>query len=254
MVQVLIERGADVNWIGSDTGYTAHIAAAISATSNDHYIIDELLNAGADINMESAGRTAVYMAAVYGKKRVVTKLISLGADLDRQAWNEGMTAVMIAIQDGYYDVAVTLIDANANIQLTNDQGLTALHMAAKHNQHDIAQLLLEKGADPNQKDYSGRTPRNIAEENRVSNEELDRYSFVGAAPSFEEPAPLYPFPKEPVGPVFPDDPVFADYQPIAQIAPIEKETSTVVTSEYAVYMLSGGVILSMATSIFFILT
>lgn len=55
-----------------------------------------------------------------------------------------------------------LLEAKADIQLTDSKGRTALHDAAEGNHKAICQLLLAAGADPNEPDLSGMTALHVA--------------------------------------------------------------------------------------------
>jgi len=219
-VNLLISQGAAVNWQG--IGFTAlHAAAA----GNHLRVMNILFEAGANPNLESNGRTPLYIAAEKGNADVVNSLIAQGADLNMQTWNGDKTALMIAIEEGYPYIAEALIFANADLELVSEYGLTALHFAAKYNQPDIAQFLLVRGANPNQQDDDGKTPRDIAVDQGIT-QYLDSFSVLGSQP-----------------------------QPVeAHVRDIEKETPEgEFTSDYsAAFMMGGGVIISMATSLFFV--
>lgn len=61
--------------------------------------------------------------------------------------NQGRTALQVASHLGHMEVVKILIQANANIDLKDDEGDSALHYAAYGNQGAIIRLLLAKGAN-----------------------------------------------------------------------------------------------------------
>ncbi|XP_018082254.1 MIB E3 ubiquitin protein ligase 2 S homeolog isoform X2 [Xenopus laevis] len=61
--------------------------------------------------------------------------------------NQGRTALQVASHLGYMEVVKVLLQANANIDLRDDEGDTALHYAAYGNQAGVVRVLLSKGAN-----------------------------------------------------------------------------------------------------------
>jgi ankyrin repeat protein len=75
----------------------------------------------------------------------------------------GLTALMLACQNGHRDVAELLLDRGAEVGQASQDGLTALMMWACTNGHrDVAELLLDRGAGASKarwKDGSDICPR-----------------------------------------------------------------------------------------------
>ena len=85
-----------------------------------------------------------------------------GADLNK-ASGDGSTAMLVAIQNGHYDVARYLVEKGADINKANEKGWTPLYLAVKHrnletgtipvpNQNqstDFIKLLLDRDVDVN---------------------------------------------------------------------------------------------------------
>jgi uncharacterized protein len=70
----------------------------------------------------------------------------------------GTTPLMFAANLGYTEIARSLLDAGANINLPRKRyKLTALMLAASANQVDIVQLLVTRGADVNAINEDGST-------------------------------------------------------------------------------------------------
>ncbi|XP_069097143.1 E3 ubiquitin-protein ligase MIB2 isoform X5 [Pleurodeles waltl] len=60
--------------------------------------------------------------------------------------NQGRTALQVASHLGCFEVVQVLLQAQANIDLKDDEGDAALHYAAFGNQPQVAELLVSKGA------------------------------------------------------------------------------------------------------------
>ncbi len=120
IVKLLINVGADVNTQGS-MGETALIAAA-----NEGYleITELLINAGKNINFQDYYGFTALMAAVWeGQTETVELLIEADANVNLQTnvtysdeevyLPSGSTALYIAYDEGYYNIAHILIEAGA---------------------------------------------------------------------------------------------------------------------------------------------
>ena len=62
---------------------------------------------------------------------------------------------MYAARQGSLEAARTLVDAGADLTLTDPESTTALLLAIINGHYDTAAMLVEKGADPNFADASG---------------------------------------------------------------------------------------------------
>jgi ankyrin repeat protein len=139
IVRLLIEHGANVNAKGAPYGETALVWAA----EENHSEAEQVLIAhGADVNV----RTNALERAKdrFGLEGVLTIL-------PHGSW----TPLMYAARQGSLDAARTLVDAGANLNLTDPDSTTALMIAIINGHFDTAAMLTEKGADPNITDTSG---------------------------------------------------------------------------------------------------
>jgi len=150
---------------------TGHIDAA-----------EVLINAGADVNAKEhwAGQTALMWAGAQLQPQMVKLLLANGAEVDARStvreWTRkvsseprpkelaqgGLTPLMFAARTGCIECAQLLLDAGADINLTDPYGVTPLVVATLNLQNDFAAYLVEKGADINQWDLYGRTPLYVA--------------------------------------------------------------------------------------------
>jgi len=69
----------------------------------------------------------------------------------------GLTALLYAAREGCYDCVEALLAAGADSNVPTPEGVTALMMALDNDQTSVAKLLLDRGANPNLWDWWGRT-------------------------------------------------------------------------------------------------
>jgi ankyrin repeat protein len=119
------------------------------------------LEKGADPNAESSpGRPALYLAARRGNAEAVRLLIDAGADLEAETAESSILAG--AAFEGHREVVEILLNAGTDINTTGaafGRGGSALYSAVVNLQPEVAKLLIERGADVNQPDLEfGETP------------------------------------------------------------------------------------------------
>ena len=90
---------------------------------------------------------------------IVKQHIEAGTDINMKDQMSGATPLISAATFGKTAIAKALIDANADLSITNNDGATALHVAAFFCQVEIVQLLIDAKADKTLKNNFGATPR-----------------------------------------------------------------------------------------------
>lgn len=174
VIEALLQAGAQVDAPGAD-GQTALM---VVARTGNTAAAEVLLARGANANAREAWReqTALMWAAAQHQPAIVKLLIEHGAEVDarstvndwpRQVSGEprrmyrpfgGLTPLLFAAREGCVECARALVDAGANVNLTDPKGVTPLFLAIDNFHFDTAKLLLEEGANPNKWDWWGRTP------------------------------------------------------------------------------------------------
>jgi ankyrin repeat protein len=96
----------------------------------------------------SKGKTALILAAEYGKIDIVNMLLEKGADINKTD-AKGKNALMFASSEGHLDVVKLLLTKNININKQTNDNKTALMMACEAGHIDVVKFLIENGADIN---------------------------------------------------------------------------------------------------------
>ena len=102
--------------------------------------------------------TPLIFAAYHGRNELVRHLIAKGAPVDMPCGRHRGTALVVAVDQAYYEIAEMLLDAGANPNAVNTEGRSALHIAAQSRQKKTVRFLLSRGADPELQDGKGKTP------------------------------------------------------------------------------------------------
>ena len=148
IVQMLIDAGADVNAVEKQHNQTPLMYAA-AADSNGGAMVKLLLAKGADVKPRSLSYD--WPSHISEEPRVQYRPFG------------GLTALLYAARDGCYDCVEALIAKGADVNVpTLVEGVTPLMIALDNDNNDIAKLLLDHGANPHVWDWYGRTALYIA--------------------------------------------------------------------------------------------
>ncbi|MES2624687.1 MAG: ankyrin repeat domain-containing protein [Pseudomonadota bacterium] len=182
-VETLLDAGAEV-----DARETWHGQTALMwATAQQHpQLIPLFVKHGADVNAISnvevwerqiteeprdkwlppGGMSPLQFAAREGCVACIEPLLEARANIDA-ATQKGITSLLLAIINGHYDVAWTLIEAGANVNINDDTNRSPLYAAVDfnimpesnrpapdvfgntHTAFELIDLLITKGADVN---------------------------------------------------------------------------------------------------------
>lgn len=163
-LDMLLDAGATVD--GVCTTSSRSLTPLIVAASRGHMpSVDRLLRAGAnvDVALPESGWTATHFASFRGHTDVIRRFIRAGANLCVHATSgDGAVPLMLAVREGYNDVATCLLEAGAHVDAQRRDGETALFEAVRMNLHDSVVTLLGWGASVNVRDRRGWTALHVA--------------------------------------------------------------------------------------------
>jgi ankyrin repeat protein len=149
-VYLILNAGGEVDELDT-TGQTPLMSAALAGQEET---LNQLLARGADaMARDDRGMLALHAAAYSGDAGIVSILLGNGpfpaADLStiNDADNElGVTPLIVAAEENWGDVVAYLINAGADLEITDHRGHTALARAAYHGHDEIIAMLLQAGA------------------------------------------------------------------------------------------------------------
>lgn len=138
IVKLLLQKG--IEEINIDRNGNLPFQRACSVGNME--IVKLLVNHGADVNYvnKENGVTPLICACSDGKTDVISLLIGLGANVNAVD-KCGMTALKSAVMESHLEAVRILIDAKADIDLTGKW--TAIMLAAVYEKFDIFMLLLD---------------------------------------------------------------------------------------------------------------
>ena len=101
----------------------------------------------------------IHTAVLSGNLEVVKQHIEAGTDINEKEAMSGSTPLITAASFDKPEIVKALIDAKANLSLTNNDGSTALHSAAFFGRIEIVQMLIDANADKTIRNNFGATAR-----------------------------------------------------------------------------------------------
>jgi ankyrin repeat protein len=144
-VRALLRKGADVNGAQGDGSTALHWAAANANRKLADFLIASKANVSAQTRL--AGITPLFVAAKNGAAGVAEDLLKAGADVNL-ANAAGTTPLMMAASAGDPATIGTMIDHGAKVNaVESTHGQTALMFAAALNRSEAVTLLMKNGAD-----------------------------------------------------------------------------------------------------------
>lgn len=160
-VQALLMNGADIHHTDTDHPPLLHTATYYENPE----LVKLLLEAGANINILTAGFTALDIALRNGHLETARVLLAAGtADIYGYTTNKDTSLLYVAAQQNCIETIQTLLRIGTEDINKTSNGMTALYTAAQIGHPSIVRVLLEAGADVNKPTTEGFTPLYIAEQ------------------------------------------------------------------------------------------
>lgn len=145
VVQMLLDKGADVNTQGGFLGNALQAAARVGYQN----VVQTLLDQGAVVNAQGGYcGNALQAAAEGGDEEIVQMLLDQGADVNAQGGYFG-NALQAAADQGYEKVVQVLLDNGADVNAQGGNDRSALYAACYSGREEVVQMLLDNGADVN---------------------------------------------------------------------------------------------------------
>ncbi len=142
-LRALLDAGADVDVQTAD-GSTALLWASYR---DDFESVELLIRAGADVNIANdLGATPIWAASRNGSAAVADELLAAGADPDAPLLL-GETPLITASRSGNPEVVRMLLEKGADVNAHGARGQTPLMFAAAQRHPDVVKVLIEHGAD-----------------------------------------------------------------------------------------------------------
>jgi ankyrin repeat protein len=147
IVEMLIKAGANVNVVEKFHNQTPLMYAA-AASKNAGEMVKLLL--AKDANPKPRALFNDWPSQISSEPRAQYRPVG------------GLTALMYAARSGCYDCMDSFIKAGVDVNLPTPEGVTPLMLALDNEHNEVAKLLLDHGANPSVWDWWGRTALYIA--------------------------------------------------------------------------------------------
>jgi ankyrin repeat protein len=123
-------------------------------------VVAELITAGANVNISGVnGETALYIAAEEGFVEIARLLLAAGACVNPVG--DDSVSLWAACGHGHLDIVNMFLDAKAYIHISEVRGCSSICFASTGGYTEIVQTLLAAGCDANESLDSGETVRVI---------------------------------------------------------------------------------------------
>jgi ankyrin repeat protein len=147
IVEMLVKAGAKVNTVEKFQNQTPLMWAA-TAPKNAGEMTKLLLSKGA--NVKPRALYSDWPNQISSEPRGQYRPVG------------GLTALLYASRNGCYDCVEALIGSGADVNVPTPEGVTPLMVALDNDYNGVANLLLDRGANPHVSDWWGRTALFIA--------------------------------------------------------------------------------------------
>ncbi|KAM0796953.1 ankyrin repeat-containing domain protein [Usnea florida] len=167
-VELLIQRGLDLNISAKANAYTLHYGTMLQAASSvgNINIVECLFKAGADVNIvHGVHSTALRAAVLGGHEDLVGILIARGADVNLRSKDEDDSVLHLALKSGNPTILKALLAAGAETNIKPFDEEHILITACKIGDAALVETLLGSGVNVNVSEArSGRRSKIVTEE------------------------------------------------------------------------------------------
>ncbi|XP_064098200.1 serine/threonine-protein phosphatase 6 regulatory ankyrin repeat subunit A-like [Macrobrachium nipponense] len=133
----------------------------VASKSDNHRLLEQLIEAGADVNRTSAAGKTALMYSATGSESGADLLIDAGVDINAKD-DAGDFALLLACKSGRSESQSLFVDhlleKGVDVNAASATGNTALHEAARNALPYVCRRLVESGASVYAVDYQGYTP------------------------------------------------------------------------------------------------
>lgn len=161
-VERLIEADPNIEQTINDKNNQGETALHATATGGDHYIVQSLLDHGADPKLsDKQGRTPLMRAALMGNLDAVQVFVAHDEDNIFDAGSTGMLPIHCACLISHLALVeqfIELDEEGKTLTVRDNEGTTAFLAAATPPINtEVLEFLLESGSDVNEKNNAGET-------------------------------------------------------------------------------------------------
>ncbi len=137
--------------------FMCETALHVACHVGDANIVDYLLQAGADLNVQNTAskETPLHLACQEGHIKVIQLLIDRHADINAFMLHRS-TPLRVACVKGHTEVVHMLLKHGGNVNTPDRTGRTPLITAVEQGHHEMVCLLLDANCDKDAKDTLGR--------------------------------------------------------------------------------------------------
>ncbi|MDO8952783.1 MAG: ankyrin repeat domain-containing protein, partial [Draconibacterium sp.] len=165
VAKLLVEKGADLNYISQYGGS----AIAESLERGRINVAEYLLDKGViipDINTKQ-GKDMLFAALRIGSVKYLDKCLLIGLDPMLESDSKS-NLIHFAAESNSIELINRLIELGVLVNKANLYGWTPLHAAANSGNKSVVELFIQKRLDRNARTIDGKTPYNLAAENKMT--------------------------------------------------------------------------------------
>ena len=159
LISLLIQYGADVNQTNSNNRTVLHDSVIFKREK----VIKHLIDNNADVNIKDKSNWTALHYAVFKNIDIVKTLVEAGADLYITN-HKGNSPFLTAVSNNKIEIVKYLVSKDKKVVHSQNSANknTALHIAAYSDFLEVTSVLIKNGADPKAKNEKNKTPLNVA--------------------------------------------------------------------------------------------